>query len=286
MVWVRAMGHPRADEMWGIVECEGEASGCVSRPRSDDADPGPGSNQSHFMTQESTMAKVQCVNGRNPISKDVERQLFAMSGGHCQRCHRSLFVDVGERSVSVGEMAHIIASSVSGPRGTKVERNSSRESFENLIMLCPTCHTIVDKAPLEYPITLLMSWKKDHESSIQELFSVIRRASRPEVRRDIEKYLLENRAIWSLYGPESEGASDPLSEKVYSWRRKVLEVVIPNNRAMLLVIDKNRHLLELQETIVAEHLRQHIDDFEARHLHGIIDGESLRFPLAANGIFS
>jgi len=38
--------------------------------------------------------------------------------------------------------------------------------YVNLILLCPSCHTHVDKAPEEYPEDLLKKWKKDHEAQV------------------------------------------------------------------------------------------------------------------------
>src|SRR6185312_13137244 len=72
----------------------------------------------------------------------------------------------GSGSYNVGEMAHIIAKSPDGPRGVA---GGGADAYENLILLCPTCHRKIDKAPEgEYPVELLCAWKSEHESAIRE----------------------------------------------------------------------------------------------------------------------
>ncbi|NOH51053.1 hypothetical protein F0262_23825 [Vibrio rotiferianus] len=67
-----------------------------------------------------------------------------------------------EEDVQIGEMAHVIAKSASGPRGINGQVNDN--SYENLILLCSIHHTIVDERPDEYPIESLLKMKNEHES--------------------------------------------------------------------------------------------------------------------------
>jgi hypothetical protein len=51
----------------------------------------------------------------------------------------------------IGEMAHIVAESTDGPRGISPLNKRHRNSYENLILLCPTHHTgDIEKDPHLY----------------------------------------------------------------------------------------------------------------------------------------
>ncbi|NOI83065.1 HNH endonuclease [Vibrio tubiashii] len=104
--------------------------------------------------------------------KDI-KILWGRASGICSNptCRKELTrILEFEKSTSIGEMAHIIARSEGGPRG--VEGGGSN-SYENLVLLCPTCHTEADKAPEEFPIEMLHSWKKQTESLVRGLIENI-----------------------------------------------------------------------------------------------------------------
>lgn len=67
-------------------------------------------------------------------------------------------------------MAHIIGQKEDGPRGEDELPLNERDEFENIILLCPTCHTMVDKNSDIYPKETLLQWKKNHIESIKNLF--------------------------------------------------------------------------------------------------------------------
>jgi len=74
-------------------------------------------------------------------------------------------------SVVIGEMAHIVAEESDGPRGKSPLSKAQRNSYANLILLCPTHHTRIDKVPtgaLEYPVEVLHDTKVQHEEWVRE----------------------------------------------------------------------------------------------------------------------
>lgn len=76
--------------------------------------------------------------------------------------------DLGSSSV-IGEEAHIVAREFKGPRGDSPLSEEQRDEYSNLILLCPTDHTIIDKIPAgveQYPVALLLQIKRDHERAI------------------------------------------------------------------------------------------------------------------------
>lgn len=95
--------------------------------------------------------------------------LWGRAAGHCSICS----VKLSEDKVSVnaafplGEQAHIVSEEASGPRGKSILSVEERNSYSNLILLCPNCHTRIDKAPEDYPVEKLHLLKTAHELKVQ-----------------------------------------------------------------------------------------------------------------------
>jgi hypothetical protein len=177
-------------------------------------------------------------------------------------------------------MAHIFAASDDGPRPNAKLSEAERGAYENLILLCAVCHTTIDKAPSDYPDTMIRQWKRDRADHLTALFGSARLTSRAEVRAAIEPLMTANKVTLDTYGPGSDAQFDPESDAPEAWRRKMLGVIIPNNKRILAILDKNRDYMIASEPITLEEFRQHIDDLIARHLEGVTGGRF--FPAAMN----
>lgn len=92
--------------------------------------------------------------------------LFAESNNICAApgCNISVVdrVDSSAPAVVISEVAHIHSIGKNGPRYDNSLSNSELNSPENLIILCPTHHTMVDKQPEAYTSAELHKWKKNH----------------------------------------------------------------------------------------------------------------------------
>jgi hypothetical protein len=71
-------------------------------------------------------------------------------------------------AVVVGEECHIVSEKPDGPRYRPLEL-SQVNAYDNLILLCPSDHEIVDKQPLHYSEERLRERKREHERSVREL---------------------------------------------------------------------------------------------------------------------
>ena len=91
------------------------------------------------------------------ISTDVQRKLYAESIGRCMNpdCQKELFSDNGD----IIEKAHITPFCDTGDN-----------SFENLIVLCPNCHTSFDKNA-EFSLDQVRMWKQIRKQEIDKVFS-------------------------------------------------------------------------------------------------------------------
>jgi hypothetical protein len=90
--------------------------------------------------------------------------LWGRSGNRCAfpGCKIELTSD-GEES-TLGEMAHIVADSPNGPRGESDLTPEQRDEYSNLILLCPTHHTLIDSNPEEWSVEKLKQIKAEHEN--------------------------------------------------------------------------------------------------------------------------
>src|SRR5665647_1827404 len=50
-------------------------------------------------------------------------------------------------AIKLAQVAHIVAASTQGPRAGPGATDDSLTSIKNLVLLCPTCHVLVDRAP-------------------------------------------------------------------------------------------------------------------------------------------
>jgi hypothetical protein len=104
---------------------------------------------------------------RNYKDSTVKR-LHALSGNQCAAlgCTRALIARDNETIIS--KICHIEAASADGARWNPGMDDEQRRHFDNLILLCDECHSIIDNKENEakYPVALLKQWKKQHESTI------------------------------------------------------------------------------------------------------------------------
>lgn len=223
---------------------------------------------------------MPCSRGEAAPNTHTKSRLFADSAGYCQNpeCNQPLFLDAGTKNIHIGEMAHVFAAADDGPRANAELTRAERGQFENLILLCPKCHTVIDKAPEAYPDTTVLAWKQRHGERIAELFGVVVYPSREKARGAIELLLAENRIVFEKYGPDNDYRYDPESELARTWRVKMLATILPNNRRIARLLEVNREQMTDEEKLTLARFQQHIADQEARHVLDEAVAQAERFP--------
>lgn len=109
---------------------------------------------------------------RKEIPRKERDLVLLASGGRCAfpGCNRPIIVDgtVSDGATTIGEVAHIVASSDEGPRASKKMGIDERNQSTNLILLCEPHHKTIDAQFTTYSIGVLRQMKADHERRIQE----------------------------------------------------------------------------------------------------------------------
>lgn len=98
--------------------------------------------------------------------------LFVRAGGRCEfdGCNKYLL----EHHVTLTEgnfaqVGHIVAFRPEGPRGHADARPRNINDVENLMLLCPGCHKLIDDQPDRFTRKALAEYKKRHEEHIRHM---------------------------------------------------------------------------------------------------------------------
>lgn len=219
------------------------------------------------------------------ISKNDERLLWGRAAGHCSNpaCGQELtaLLDSGE-GYNIGEMAHIIAKQEDGPRGQK---GGGADTYANLVLLCPSCHRMVDKAPDGvFPEEILHDWKQQQETKVAQMGSLVSYTSFDDLKQAISTLLMENRMIWEELGPRSTTAQkNPASNLQQFWALQKLSTIVPNNRRIINIIQNNIDLLTTEKGLFLR-FKMHAEAFE-RHQYNRLDEYPL-FPEEFSKVFN
>ena len=101
------------------------------------------------------------------ISDRDRKILWAKAGNRCSKCRCELVRPSGqdEAHVVIGEECHIISPRRKGPRGTETRYgNGYVDAYENLILLCPLDHSLVDQLVDEFSADDLRAMRSAHEA--------------------------------------------------------------------------------------------------------------------------
>lgn len=109
--------------------------------------------------------------GKNPSHLTVH-MLCANAAGRCEfeGCNEYVFSDsITLSTFNKSNIAHIVASSPNGPRGDAIRSYELSDKLENLMLMCPAHHKLIDDNKDDYPESLLFDMKKRHEERVREL---------------------------------------------------------------------------------------------------------------------
>lgn len=199
------------------------------------------------------------------VSEKNIKKLWGLSAGRCnypgcgELCIK--FIDQSVPTV-IGEMAHVIAESPGGARFEPACKD--RNTYENLILLCPNHHTLVDKGPVEeFAAQKLRAWKQEHEASVSQALLTPSFAEKRELCKHLATMLAENKSIWSTFGPESQVAeSNPVSSAAMIWALRKLDTIIPNNRKLIAMLKRHAFLFSVRENVICTKFVTHAEAFE------------------------
>jgi len=199
------------------------------------------------------------------ISASVERRIYAESMGRCMNpeCKVELFKESGD----IMEKAHIIP-----------YRDTKDNSFENLIILCPNCHTNFDKNGA-FSVEDVKTWKRIREDEFESFFSK-EYDTFEDLKSEIVPLLLHNQAIFENYYLEAKRELWDISEGKILSNNRILRSILKQNSKLI----QNHSEKSYSNLAIVQKFLLHIDEFEATRL----SKEKLRhvlFPVEINSLF-
>ncbi len=98
-----------------------------------------------------------------------QKILWSKAAGICSISKISLTMIADTGNSVIGENAHIEGENPGSARYNELMTDTQRCAYQNLILLCPTCHTVIDKEAnmANYPVSRLHEMKDDHENWVQ-----------------------------------------------------------------------------------------------------------------------
>jgi HNH endonuclease len=204
------------------------------------------------------------------ITEKSIKLLWTASGGRCG------FTDCRERlcfheaadvaPYTLGEMAHICGEKPGSNRHDSDQSAARRDDYRNLILLCPTHHTLIDRKEneLAYPVEKLHEMKAAHEALVLARLSQDGVTTKIDLARKILPLLEENSQSWGHFGPLSDLArAQPHNEAAHAvWISERLSVIVPNNRKVGTFIHDNMALFDAGEHATIASFLLHIRSYE------------------------
>ncbi|HAV13313.1 MAG TPA: hypothetical protein DCX06_07480 [Opitutae bacterium] len=97
------------------------------------------------------------------VQVSTVKRLYAKSLNQCAmpKCTAPIIIS----GISVGEICHIKARRKKGPRYDSELSLKEKDSYSNLLLLCRTCHKLIDSDQLTYTPELLSEIKSIHETN-------------------------------------------------------------------------------------------------------------------------
>ncbi len=161
---------------------------------------------------------------RSYRQRDIEL-LWGQAAARCTfpKCRQRLVKEAtnDDPIAIVGQIAHIVAHGQNGPRADPDFPADELNKYHNLILLCPTHHTIVDRQHNTYTVPGLRDWKVNHEAWVQsQLPEEMSKVSFAELEV-IAKAIVNNPAApttnFTILNPSEKMDRNGLSVRVLSW---------------------------------------------------------------------
>lgn len=180
-------------------------------------------------------------------------------------------------------MAHVCGDKVGANRHDPTQTVTERDDYQNLILLCPTHHTLIDRKENEtvYTVAALQEMKATHEARVLERLGQGNVLTKVELARMLLPLLEENRQSWAQYGPQSDLArTQPHNEAARSvWVSERLSVIVPNNRIIVTQLKGEIALFDATEQAIVAAFLMHARSYE-RWVKDVIPYSAVRrFPL-------
>ena len=169
--------------------------------------------------------------------KDI-KLLWGRSGNRCAMCKVVLTQDKSsvQSAFTFGEQAHIVGEKTGSARSQSKLTIDERNSYHNLILLCPNHHTEIDSNPEDWPVDRLFRAKSVHELWVSEKlsetvdqFHIAKQASVAYIIDvTVKMCRLEKWEFWTSFALSSDPKWDhDFPSDIFEFQLKVMKAIWP-----------------------------------------------------------
>jgi hypothetical protein len=169
--------------------------------------------------------------------KDI-KLLWGRSGNRCAICKIELTQNAlsSNNTFTLGEQAHIVGEKEDAARGKSQLDQKQRDSYHNLILLCPNDHTTIDRNESDWSIEKLHQIKSEHElwvtETLSETIDHVKLAQNTILAGIVDNAVtlcrLDDWQNWTSYALSSDPQWSKDSPKnIYKFRKKVIAAIWP-----------------------------------------------------------
>jgi hypothetical protein len=170
--------------------------------------------------------------------KDI-KILWGRSGNRCAICKTELTQDSNAitSAYTLGEQAHIVGDKDTAARCNSPLTTEERDSYHNLILLCPTHHTEIDSNESDWPVERLYLVKSEHElwvtETLSETIDHVKLAKQTIVASIVDSAVtlcdLDNWKNWTSFALAPDPRWDKaLPDNIFELRQKVMAAIWPD----------------------------------------------------------
>jgi hypothetical protein len=123
-----------------------------------------------------------------------------------------------DKSVSIGEAAHIYGARAGSARFRADMTDASRADVTNGIWLCTNCHKLIDSDTTRYPADLLFEWRSQHDEFVVSRLG----SANDKLRLSLEKDYLEQ------FSHDSAFARRIVIDRPLGWEYKLSSELLRN----------------------------------------------------------
>lgn len=160
----------------------------------------------------------------------AKRLLLARAGNRCSNPNCGVHL-VTSDGTPIAEVCHIEAISEGGPRYNP-ERVISKEDvrkrisdLDNLIILCPNCHRLVDSDPVTYDADWLRAAREEHERKVLNHLESKSDPTPKELSRTVTSFH-QSLNVWR---GNIENANEEFWQSLFKTNPKLIAQAIPNH---------------------------------------------------------
>ena len=200
------------------------------------------------------------------------REIHILSGNQCARpgCNTVL---VNSNGTSVASVCHIYAAEKNGPRPNNSLTPEQKRHSKNLILLCNTCHALVDSEEKTYTAEMLKKWKSDREKIFSEIGDSLQKSYLEQISDERDHFIIKsliNLDKYSQYLDQNNVSHSVGKEEVAelnSYVERLMQLTLSDRSLLTKIVERALATPNIYES--ERGIDVHPDDLKVLRIDGV-----------------